>query len=69
MYAIRSYYEKQGAAVGQLELAGLFALGAGKGAFLMAEQLAVHQGFGNGPAVHANKRAMGPGRKIVDGIG
>jgi hypothetical protein len=47
--------EEQGAAVGRLEPAGLGLLGAGEGAPLIAEQLALDQGFGKRAAIDGDE--------------
>ena len=46
------FVEEQGAAVGRFHQAGTPGAGAGEGAFLVAEQLGLDQGFRNGRAVH-----------------
>jgi len=52
--------EEDRAAVGQLELAGLLAQGAGEGPLLVAEELGPRAAPRDGPAVHLDERA-GPG--------
>ena len=51
--------EKQGAAVGGLHQAGAAGAGTGKGAFFVAEQLGLDQGFRDGGAVHRDQRRLG----------
>ena len=62
--------EKQGAAVGQLELAGFAAPACpGKGAVLVAEQLAAYQFPGDCPAVEGNERRGLAPALVMDGLG
>ena len=57
--------EEQRAAVRRLEPAGARRDGAGERAFLVAEQLALDQGGGNGRAVDAHERAAAPRAALV----
>ncbi len=59
--------EENGAAVGHLEAAAALADGAGEGALLVAEQLALQKGFGQGGAVDGHERAGTILRRLVDG--
>jgi hypothetical protein len=43
--------------VGSLKAAGALCYGAGKGAFLVAEELALEQAFGHGGAIQTDERA------------
>src|SRR5579862_4020248 len=56
--------QKEGPAVGELELAGPARDGAGEGALLVAEQLALEQRFGERGRVHRDE-----GSRAVDGAG
>ena len=51
--------EEDGAAGGALEPPGLLAIGAGEGAALVAEQLALDEALRQSPAVDPNERAGG----------
>ena len=59
--------EEQGAAVALLELADAAAVGAGEGALLVAEQLALQQVLRDGGAVERQERRLGAGAVLVDG--
>ena len=61
--------EEERAAVALLELADAAAVGAGEGALLVAEQLALQQGLRDGGAVEGQERRLGPGAVLVDGAG
>ena len=61
--------EEQRAAVALLELADPPAVGAGEGALLVAEQLALQQVLGDGGAVDGQERRLGPQAVLVDGAG
>ena len=61
--------EKQRAAVGMLDAADTLALGAGKGAAFMAEQLALEQVLGNRRAVQRDKRLAGAVAEIMQATG
>ena len=61
--------EEEGAAVALLELADAAAVGAGEGALLVAEQLALQQVLGDGGAVQRQERRLGAGAVLVDGTG
>ena len=62
--------QEQRALVGQLEQAGTAALlGAGKGALVIAEQLAFQQRLGQGGAVDGHKGHIPAGGGVVDGVG
>ena len=53
---IGDFVQEQRAAVGGLEEAVAVGLGAGERALAVAEELALHQVFGNRTAVHRDKR-------------
>jgi hypothetical protein len=57
--------EQQGAAVGQLELAGEGGDGAGERAAFVAEQLAFHQRLGDRRAVQRHQRTRGAPARAV----
>ncbi len=57
--------EKNRRVVGQFEAPDLSRRRAGEGAFLPAEQLAFHQGPGNGGAVHPDHRVLAPCAQVV----
>ena len=61
--------EEDGAAVGLLEAADAPGLGAGEGAALVAEQLALQQRLGNGGAVDGDERLVGAVAVLVEGAG
>ncbi len=61
--------EEEGAAVGQLELAGAVGEGAGEAALHVPEELALDELRGNRGAVHLDERAVPPGRRLVQGPG
>src|SRR5437868_6937778 len=61
--------EEEGAAVALLELADAAAVGAGEGALLVAEQLALQQVLRDGRAVEGQERRLGPWAVLVDGAG
>ena len=63
------FIEKDGAAVGRLEPAGLVVDGPGEGPLDVAEQLAFQQAFAQGPAVDAHIGAVGAGAELVDVAG
>ena len=63
------FIQKQGAAVGQFELAPPVLSGARKGPAHMTEQLAFHQRIGQGGAVEADHRLVCPWRCGVNGLG
>src|SRR5690348_4811063 len=54
-----NFIEEKRAAVGQLEAADAALGGSGKGAALVAEDFAFHEGFGNGRAVDGHEGAAG----------
>jgi len=58
--------EEQRAAGRGMEEAVAIALGPGKGAFPVAEELGFHQRFGDRPAVDRNERQQSTRRRIVD---
>src|SRR5262249_18614187 len=58
--------EKQGPAVGELEEAFLIVLGAGERALLVAEELALEEGLGEGGAVLRDEELVAPLRLVVD---
>src|SRR5262245_26125409 len=57
--------EKQGAAVGMLELAAA-AADAGRGPFLDAEQFGFEEGFNQGGAIDRDERPLPPATEVVD---
>ena len=61
--------EEQRAAGGQLELAGAGFVGVGERAFLVAEQLAFEQRFGEGGAVDGDERVLAAAAAEVDRCG
>ena len=63
------FIEKQGAAVGKLELADAAFLRAGKGAGLVAEQLAFHHRLGQGAGIDGDEGAVAAAGVIVQGAG
>ena len=66
---VADFVQKQGAAIGQLELArARLALGAGVGAGGNAKKLSLQQGSGNGSNVDGDKRCRGAGRRSMDGM-
>src|SRR5690606_33661324 len=58
--------EEEGAAVGAFEGAALRAHGAGEGAALVAEELALGELSGDGAAVDRDERAAAAARDLVD---
>jgi len=63
------FVKQQRATVGQLEISLATPVRAGKGAPLMAEQFALHQGFGNRRAVHRDVRTMAALGERMDSLG
>ncbi len=61
--------QQQRAPAGLLEAPQAQARGAGERAPLVAEQLALHQGGGDGGAVHLHQRRLPPRAQLVDGPG
>ena len=61
------FIEKQGAAVGEFELADAAFLRAGKGALLVTEQLAFHHRFRQGAGVDGHEWAVAPAGQVVQG--
>ena len=61
--------EEQRPLVGQLEAADLLGDGAGEGALLVAEQLALQQARGDGRAVQLDEGAVPPRAQLVQGAG
>ena len=61
--------EEQRAAVGELEAGQAAPLGAGVGAGLVAEQLAVEELLGQGRAVELDERALPAGRQVGQPVG
>src|SRR5207249_2797829 len=61
--------EEQRAARALLELADALALGAGERALLVAEQLALQEGFGDGGTVDSQERPLPAAAVLVDGAG
>ena len=66
---IAHFVQEQGATVCRFETSWLLAVGAGEGAFFVAEEFAFQQGFGKGGAVDRYKRAVVAGAAGVDGPG
>ena len=64
---LADFVEEDGAVVGQLEPANLRAVGAGVGALLAAEQLALDQVGGEGGAVDGDERAVAARAAAMDG--
>ena len=63
------FVHEQGAVVGQFEAAFAHGHGVGEGAALVAEELALQEGFGEGGAVDGDEALVGPGAALVDGPG
>src|SRR5204862_103390 len=61
--------EEEGPAARELEVALLAAVGAGEGALLVAEELTLEEGVGQGPAVDGEEGPLPPQRLTVDGRG
>src|SRR5947208_15414634 len=61
--------EEDGAAMGRLELADLELVGAGEGASLVTEQLALQQVPRHGGAVDLDEGPSPPGGEMVDRVG
>ena len=61
--------EKQGPSVGALEVPLVHPVGAGEAAALVAEQLALDQVRGQGPAVHGKERFLAAAAQVVDRLG
>ena len=61
--------EKDGAAVGLLEVALARLVGAGEAALLVAEELGIDGALRDGPAVHGDVRAVLPRAVVVDDLG
>ncbi len=61
--------EEEGAAVSQLEFADPLGHGAGEGAALVAEELALQQVLGDGGAVDGDEELLGARAVLVDGAG
>ena len=59
--------QKHGAGIGLLELSGLGRIRSGERAFLVSEQLALHQVFGNRGAVDLDERTILARGMLVDG--
>jgi hypothetical protein len=59
------FVQKQGAAVGVLDLADALALGAGEGAFLVAEQFRFEDRFGQGAAIDGHEGMVAPAAEVV----
>jgi hypothetical protein len=69
MGQVADLVEEQGAAVGVLDLADGLLAGAGEGALLVAEELALEQRVGNGRAVDRHHALAGAGAQLVHGAG
>ena len=63
---VADFVQKHGAGVGLLEFAGLGDVGAGERALLVAEQLALHQIFGDRGAVDLDERPVRARRMLMD---
>src|SRR3546814_56061 len=63
---LAQFVEENGAAVGRLDEAGLARRGAGEGALLVAEQLRLHEVFGNRRAVDVDEALLGARRLLVE---
>ena len=61
--------EEEGAPGGQLEAPGLLPVRPREGPPLVAEQLGLEQGVGEGRAVDRHEGAVGPGAGVMDGAG
>src|SRR5262252_4245955 len=66
---LRDLIEEDGAAVGQLEEAGLALVRAREGPLLVTEELALHQRLGDGRAVDGDERSLAAHRHLMDGPG
>ena len=66
---LADFVEEDGAAVGELELADLVAIGAREGALDVAEQLRFEQRFRKAGAVHGDQLPRGARAAPVDGAG
>lgn len=66
---VENLIQEQGPPLSQLELAALGADGPGESASFVAKQLALQQCFGNGPAIHRDKRTVGARTGLVNGPG
>src|SRR5215831_5639087 len=66
---LRDLVEEDGAAVGQLEETRLTLVRAGEGALLVAEELALHQGLGDGRAVDGDEWPLAPIAHLMNGPG
>src|SRR5207244_10160029 len=64
---VADFIKEQRALVGQLETADLLRDGAGEGALLVAEQLALQEPGGNGRAVEFDKCPLPAGAQVVKG--
>ncbi len=61
--------EKEGAAAGVFEFADTALLGPGEGALFVAEEFALHHGFGEGAGVDGDEGAVAAIRQVVQGTG
>src|ERR1700676_592670 len=52
--------------IGRLKASHPLCDGAGEGAFLVAEELALEQAFGDGPAIQADEWAVAPAAALVN---
>jgi hypothetical protein len=66
---IADLVEEERPLVGQLEAADFLRDGAGEGAFLVAEQLALDQPCGDGRAVELDEGPVAAGAQLVEGAG
>ncbi len=66
---LADFVQKERAGVGGLEVAPALGVGAGEGAFLVAEQLGLHQVRGYGAAVGGDEGALAAGAGLVEGAG
>src|SRR5262249_57132615 len=63
---VGDFVEEQGPGVGRLKEAVAVALGSGKCAFLVTEELALHQVLGDGAAVDRDEGPLAPRALAVD---
>jgi hypothetical protein len=59
--------EEEGAAVGEFNLPGMGGVGSGEGTFFVAEELGLHEGFGEGSAVDADEGLVAAWAEVDDG--
>ena len=66
---LADFVEEQGAVAGLFEVAFASAVGAGIGAFFVAEELGLDEGFRNGATGDGDEGLVGAGSAAVDGAG